>query len=83
MKFDFVGIFLFIKMLIKNKNNTTAFRNLADATLALTILFNRQRIDNAQYFFYLKDLTISNQTEYLNQLTESERVFISNYNSNC
>ncbi|KAF5279660.1 hypothetical protein FQR65_LT15317 [Abscondita terminalis] len=62
--------------------NVTAYKNLVDSSLTLTILFNRRRIGDVQYVTiesYLKEYSNSDQIEYLEQLTESEKVLTKTY----
>ncbi|KAF5277680.1 hypothetical protein FQA39_LY18437 [Lamprigera yunnana] len=69
-------------LLRNDRTNTTAFKKLVDVSLALTILFNRRRIGDVQYVeteTYLKNFYASNQTEFIEQLTESEKALTTKY----
>ncbi|KAF5288500.1 hypothetical protein FQA39_LY15429 [Lamprigera yunnana] len=69
-------------LLRNDRTNTTAFKKLVDVSLALTILFNRRRIGDVQYVeteTYLKNFNASNQTEFIEQLTESEKALTTKY----
>ncbi|KAF2891051.1 hypothetical protein ILUMI_15122, partial [Ignelater luminosus] len=71
-----------VALLKKENTDAKAFKKLVDASLAFTILFNRRRIGDVQYVeneSYLRDFSASNQTEFLELLTESERTLTSSY----
>nr|CAI5856857.1 unnamed protein product [Callosobruchus analis] len=68
--------------LTENSGDREAFKKLVDASLAFTILFNRRRIGDVQYLeveSYLNNHSSDNQTEFLNQLSESERALTLTY----
>jgi hypothetical protein len=68
--------------LSKNKQDEVAYRNLTDAALAYTILFNRKRIGDVQYLdieSYERSYQVENQTEYMNQLSKSEQLLCKSY----
>ncbi|KAJ8933558.1 hypothetical protein NQ314_013932, partial [Rhamnusium bicolor] len=71
-----------VVLLRRDNNDRKSFKKLVDASLAFTILFNRRRIGDVQYVetnSYLGNFTVNNQTEFLEKLTESEKVLTSSY----
>lgn len=59
-----------------NPNNPQEYKNLVNAALVLTILYNRRRIGDVQYTMmdtYYKDFTSINQEECFQALTDSEK----------
>ncbi|KAK4880746.1 hypothetical protein RN001_008892 [Aquatica leii] len=69
-------------ILQKQTFDKKAFRTLTEVSLILTILFNRRRIGDVQYVYvdsYLKDFESFDQTEFLDALTDSEKVLTANY----
>lgn len=62
-------------------NNKKEFKNLVDAALVLTILYNRKRIGDVQFttiITYQQNNSSTNQEECMNALTESEK-FLTRY----
>ncbi|KAF5271122.1 hypothetical protein FQR65_LT17728 [Abscondita terminalis] len=71
-----------IAILNNNNNDSKEYRNLVDATLTLTILYNRRRIGDVQYTkleTYLKNFSTINQDECLNTLTDAEKLLTKHY----
>lgn len=65
-----------------NPNNIKQFKNLVDATLVLTILYNRKRIGDVHYTLlktYLSNFSTINQDECLNSLSPSEILLTRHY----
>ncbi|KAJ8930811.1 hypothetical protein NQ314_016343 [Rhamnusium bicolor] len=68
-----------LQILEVNLNNVESFKNISEATLALTILINRKRVGDVQY------LKLNNYTlpQAVNEehiiLTESERALSKNF----
>lgn len=63
-------------------NNKKEFKNLINASLMLTILFNRKRIGDVQYTklkTYTDNITFINQEECEKALSESEKVLTKHY----
>ncbi|CAH1379249.1 unnamed protein product [Tenebrio molitor] len=63
-------------------NDKKQFKFLVEATLVLTILYNRKRIGDVQYTLlqtYLQNFSSINQEECMNALTESEKVLTKHY----
>ncbi|XP_072393722.1 uncharacterized protein [Diabrotica undecimpunctata] len=70
------------ELLQQDWTNQQAFKKVVDSALSLTILFNRRRIGDVQYVTidsYLKNFACVDQTEYLEQLTESEKLLSNTY----
>ncbi|CAH0560630.1 unnamed protein product [Brassicogethes aeneus] len=68
-----------------DKNNKKEFKNLVEASLTLTILFNRRRIGDVQYTLLktytenVSTVTSVNLKEFENALTESEKNLTKHY----
>ncbi|XP_057335080.1 uncharacterized protein LOC130673883 [Microplitis mediator] len=63
-------------------NNAREYKNLVNATLTLTILYNRRCIGDVQYTkfqAYLTSFSTSNQEEFMNSLSSSEKVLTRHY----
>lgn len=69
-------------VLKETPNNKKEFKNLVEASLALTVLFNRRRIGDVQYT-HLKTYTThkatNNQEECESALSETEKVLTKHY----
>lgn len=62
--------------------NESAYKNLTNLTLIFTILFNRRRIGDVQLTpleSYSRDFDVTNQSEFFENLTESERALAGSY----
>lgn len=71
-----------VSFLKNNLNDIKHYKDLVNATLSLTILFNRRRIGDVQFTLltsYSKNFATSNQEELLNCLTPSEKVLTTHY----
>lgn len=63
-------------LLQENPNSKQDYKRLVEATLALTILYNRIRIGDGEYTklqIYLNNFTSLNQQKFLASLSESEK----------
>ncbi|KAL1487661.1 hypothetical protein ABEB36_015638 [Hypothenemus hampei] len=66
----------------ENLNNKKEFRTLVEASLILTVLFNRRRIGDVQYTAlktYTQNNITCNQEECENALTETEKLLTKQY----
>lgn len=66
----------------KNKYNVADYKSFVNATLALTILYNRRRIGDVQYTqfnTYIRNVNATNQEELMDSLSPSERMLTKNY----
>ncbi|KAL1516506.1 hypothetical protein ABEB36_000415 [Hypothenemus hampei] len=71
-----------ISILKQNQNNKKEFKILVEASLILTILFNRRRIGDVQYTFlktYTEHNITYNQKECENALSETEILLTKHY----
>lgn len=71
-----------VGLLQENPNDKNQYKNLVHAVLTLTILYNRRRIGDVQYAklqTYLSNFSSSNQEEFLNSLSPSERELTKHY----
>lgn len=69
-------------ILKENPNNKKEFKNLVEAALTLTVLFNRRRIGDVQYTYlntYTKYETTLNQEECEMALSETEKMLTKYY----
>ncbi|KAB0804499.1 hypothetical protein PPYR_01469 [Photinus pyralis] len=71
-----------VATLRENSNNVKAFKELVEASLALTVLYNRRRIGDVQYATlqnYTSNFSTINQEECISALSESEKVLTKHY----
>lgn len=71
-----------IALLDDQPNNTLALKQLLNAALVLTIMYNRRRIGDVQYTSvssYFRSYGNLNPAEFMESLTESERILTRQY----
>lgn len=71
-----------VERLKDNPKNIKEYKNLIDATLVLTIFYNRKRIGDVQYTLfksYFSNFSTVNQEECLNSLSHSEKLLTKRY----
>lgn len=71
-----------VTILKETPENRKEFKNLVEASLALTVLFNRRRIGDVQYTYlktYTEYETTKNQEECENALSETEKILAKYY----
>lgn len=71
-----------VSKLKENPVDKKEFRNLVEASLALTVLFNRRRIGDVQYTYlktYTEHKSTENQEECEHALTETEKILAKSY----